>query len=63
MQSPITDNSQLIREDTVDALLLLDEGVYQTLTGPGFDEDAFHDAKRKGEHLPQEKCGRVYIQA
>jgi hypothetical protein len=45
-----------------DALLLLDEGVYHTLTGAGFDEAAFHEAKRKGEHLPEEKCGRVYIQ-
>ncbi len=45
-----------------DALLLLDEETYFSLTGAGFDPVAFHDAKKKGEHLPDEKCGRVYIQ-
>jgi hypothetical protein len=45
-----------------DALLLLDEETYHTLTGPGFDPSTFHEAKIKGVHLPEEKCGRVYIQ-
>jgi hypothetical protein len=44
------------------ALLLLDEDVYFTLTGPGHDDAPFYEAKRKGTNLPEEACGRVYVQ-
>jgi hypothetical protein len=45
-----------------DALLLLDENCYYTLTGPGYDAAPFHEAKKQGRHLSEEECGRVYIQ-
>ena len=45
-----------------DALLLLNEDCYFVLTGPGYDAAAFHEAKRRGSDLPEEKCGRVYVQ-
>src|SRR5262249_7244093 len=44
------------------ALLLLDEDCYNCLTGPGYDPAAFREAKRSGNDLPEEKCGRVYVQ-
>jgi hypothetical protein len=44
------------------ALLLLDETTFHTLTGPGYDAAPFHDAKRNGVELSEEDCGRVYIQ-
>lgn len=44
------------------ALLLLHEDYFNCLTGPGYDAAAFHDAKRTGRDLPDEECGRVYIQ-
>lgn len=44
------------------ALLLLDEEVYFTLTGPGYSATPFHDAKKSGKQLPEEECGRVYVQ-
>lgn len=44
------------------ALLLLDEGYFETLTGPGYDPAALHEAKRLGKELAEEDCGRVYIQ-
>lgn len=44
------------------ALLLLNEECYSTLTGPGYDAEPFHRAKRDGTGLPEEECGRVYVQ-
>ena len=44
------------------ALLLLDEECYHTLTGPGYDAAPFQQAKRTGGVLREEDCGRVYIQ-
>jgi hypothetical protein len=44
------------------ALLLLDEDIYFSLTGPGYDPTPFHDAKRNGTDLAEADCGRVYIQ-
>jgi hypothetical protein len=44
------------------ALLILPEECYHTLTGPGYDTDAFHEAKRTGGVLHEDDCGRVYIQ-
>lgn len=45
-----------------DALLLLDEQCYYALTGPGYDEAPFHRAKESGRDLPEQECGRVYVQ-
>ena len=45
-----------------DALLLLNEDCYFALTGPGYDATAFHEAKCRGTDLPEERCGRVYVQ-
>ena len=45
-----------------DALLMLDENVYYTLTGPGYDDAAFQLAKNLGTPLAKKDCGRVYIQ-
>lgn len=44
------------------ALLLLDEGYFQTLTGPGYDAAPFREAKRTGKELLETECGRIYIQ-
>jgi hypothetical protein len=44
------------------ALLLLNEDCYFALTGPGYDDKAFHEARASGKDLPEEECGRVYIQ-
>lgn len=44
------------------ALLLLNEECYFALTGPGYDASPFHQAKRTGAELPEEECGRVYVQ-
>src|SRR5437763_11688161 len=39
------------------ALLLLDEESYHTLTGPGYDAAPLREAKRAGKDLPEEECG------
>src|SRR4029077_12562628 len=44
------------------ALLLLHEDYFRTLTGPGYDAAPLYEAKRTGNKLPEEECGRVYIQ-
>ncbi len=44
------------------ALLLLDESGIHTYTGPGYDAAPLIEAKRTGKDLPEEECGRVYIQ-
>jgi len=44
------------------ALLLLDEESFHTLTGPGYDAAPLREAKRTGRALSEEECGRVYIQ-
>lgn len=48
-----------------DALLLLtnEMGSYWgPLTGPGYDIGVFARAARTGSHLPEQACGRVYVQ-
>lgn len=45
-----------------DALLLLDVDLAYALTGPGYDDAAFHLAKQRGTPLAEQDCGRVYIQ-
>jgi hypothetical protein len=44
------------------ALLLMNEDCFHVFTGPGYDATPFHEAKRKGNELNEEECGRVYIQ-
>ena len=44
------------------ALLLLNEDYLETLTGPGYDTTPLREAKRTGNELPEEECGRVYVQ-
>jgi hypothetical protein len=44
------------------ALLLLNEDSYNTLTGPGYDPAVLHQAKQAGTDLGEEDCGRVYVQ-
>jgi hypothetical protein len=44
------------------ALLLLPEDCYHSLTGPGYDAAALREAKHTGRDLTEAECGRVYIQ-
>jgi hypothetical protein len=44
------------------ALLLLPEECYYGLTGPGYYETPFEQAKKHGMPLEEKDCGRVYIQ-
>jgi hypothetical protein len=37
-------------------------GWWACLTGPGYDAKPFKEAFATGSHLPEEKCGRVYVQ-
>ena len=48
-----------------DALLLLTNemaGFWAGFTGPGYDGKVFAEAARTGRHIPEEACGRVYVQ-
>jgi hypothetical protein len=48
-----------------DALLLMTNevcGWWESVTGPGYDAKPFLEALATGSHLPEEKCGRVYVQ-
>ena len=48
-----------------DALLLLTNemaGFWAGFTGPGYDGKVFAEAARSGRHIPEEACGRVYVQ-
>jgi hypothetical protein len=48
-----------------DALLLLTNevaGWWESVTGPGYNAKPFLEALASGTHLPEEKCGRVYVQ-
>jgi hypothetical protein len=44
------------------ALLMLDEGYFTNLTGPGYEAAPLIEAKRTGKRLSEEECGRVYVQ-
>jgi hypothetical protein len=44
------------------ALLLMDEHCFNALTGPGYETAPLVEAKTTGAELPEEDCGRVYIQ-
>jgi len=48
-----------------DALLLMTNymgSFWGPLTGPGYDPAVFAEAARTGSHVPEEACGRVYVQ-
>jgi hypothetical protein len=44
------------------ALLLLDEEYFYSLTGPGYDDAPLRNAKKANVGLAEEECGRVYVQ-
>ena len=43
-------------------MLLLSDDSLHTFTGPGYDPAPLREAKRTGRDLPEDECGRVYIQ-
>jgi hypothetical protein len=48
-----------------DALLLITNEMnnfWAGLTGPGYDGQVFAEAARTGRHIPEDACGRVYVQ-
>jgi hypothetical protein len=48
-----------------DALLLMSNEMgnsWGALTGPGYHSEVFAAASRTGRHLPDQACGRVYVQ-
>jgi len=45
-----------------DALLLVPDAWFPSFTGPGYDAGVFERALKTGQHLPEELCGRVYVQ-
>jgi len=45
-----------------DALLLLPDSAFHSLAGPGYSDKAYHESRLRKTHLPEEKCGRVYVQ-
>jgi hypothetical protein len=44
------------------AVLLMSDDSLHTFTGPGYDPAPLREAKRAGQDLPEEECGRVYVQ-
>ena len=45
-----------------DALLLVNDGWDEALTGPGYNARVFERARRTGEDAPEAEFGRVYVQ-
>ena len=45
-----------------DALVLVNEGWDESLTGPGYDARVFERVRRTGEDAPESEFGRVYVQ-
>src|SRR4051794_8766643 len=48
-----------------DALLLMTNEMansWAVLSGPGYDSGVFAEAARTGRDLPEQACGRVYVQ-
>jgi hypothetical protein len=43
-------------------LLLPEDSPWYALTGPGYEGDVLANAKRNGEVLQEDHCGRVYVQ-
>ena len=44
------------------ALLLLDEDCFHSLTGPGYEAQPLLEAKKTNRQLSEDECGRVYVQ-
>jgi hypothetical protein len=45
-----------------DALLSVTDAWFPSLTGPGYDAGVFECALKTGQHVPENACGRVYVQ-
>jgi hypothetical protein len=45
-----------------DAVLLIPDVWLGCFSGPGYDTKAWEQARRTGGHVPEDLCGRVYVQ-
>jgi hypothetical protein len=45
-----------------DALVLVNDGWDEALTGPGYDAKVFQRVRKTGEDAPESEFGRVYVQ-
>ena len=45
-----------------DAVLLIPDVWLGCFNGPGYDTKAWEQAQRTGSHVPEDQCGRVYVQ-
>lgn len=45
-----------------DALVLVNDGWDESLTGPGYNAKVFERVRRTGENAPENEFGRVYVQ-
>jgi hypothetical protein len=45
-----------------DALVLVNAGWDESLTGPGYNARVFERVRRTGKHAPESEFGRVYVQ-
>ena len=45
-----------------DALLLVNDGWDEALTGPGYNAKIFEKVRKTGENAPEAEFGRVYVQ-
>lgn len=45
-----------------DAVMLIPEVWLGCFSGPGYDTKAWEQALRTGGHIPEDQCGRVYVQ-
>jgi len=45
-----------------DAVLLISDVWLGCFSGPGYDTKAWEQAQRTGGNVPQDQCGRVYVQ-
>jgi len=45
-----------------DALLLVDHAWLPSFTGPGYSTAPFERARATGQDVPEDQCGRIYIQ-
>ena len=45
-----------------DALLLVSDAWLPSFTGPGYDAGVLERARHSGEDVPENECGRVYVQ-
>jgi len=45
-----------------EALVMVNDGWDESLTGPGYDAGVFERVRRTGKHAPNSEFGRVYVQ-